>query len=1677
MKNFTLKKYLYCMLLLIFGSITQSKAQYITREITGSSFEVPSGVTEITIEAWGGGGKGGNRTNNGASGGGGGGAYSRSKVTVTPGQILEITIGQGSTNSSNTGGDTSVKYLTTNLVLAKGGNSVADNSNTGANGGSSANGIAINGIKYSGGKGANSTTNTGGGGGSSAGSLANGVNGSSSNGGIAPSNGGNGGNGGTNTANGSTGAIPGGGGGGCSKGNNGQGNPGYGGNGGNGKLLITYKKRIEVSGNNTIILNGNTTASTSDDTFFGEAGILNSITKTFTIKNAYSSGTLTVGSVVINGVNSSEFTISSQPSTLIGPNESTTFTVTFTPTSLGLKNARVRFSNNDPHDNPFEFSIQGQGTFAMGPGGIRNENLQLWLRSDMVNGTTSLPTDGSNVSTWKTLARGSDAIKPTKVRAPKFRNNTTYNINFNSVIDFTNNFNSQSSVYHDNDTTREYLKGTNGFYSQEMFVVMIPDVTITNSTPNMDLFCGDRNANSQEEDVTGIGLGSYSTRFNNEILSYCIGNNARYGVAQTVNSTYSITNAGIINTSQNVTNRGVNLLYNGVNVGETTVNASTFENISDSKYWIGRSEAWNGSFDGRIGEIITFSNRLTDNERSNVQSYLALKYGITLGTNGIATKYTNSSGSEIWNNTTNVGFNYNIAGIGRDDDSGLHQKQSKSSNNDALITIGLSDIFNTNSHNINTFSTDKSFLIWGSNGLNLNKSNQQITIDLGPSTVTTVTEIINRKWKIQETGGDVSTVKLSIPTSLFSSGFPTIDTNDAYVMIVASDANFTTNIEMIFMSSLGLNQICNYDFDDTKYFTFGVAKRVEQNSHITLDGINDYIKVGNFNNVNTAFTIMSWIRLDGNNVLNDERTIISKQNETEGYRLLIQTDNKIRIEWLKDGEYFNSVSNTVIPNGIWQNIAVTLSGGSVKIYINGTLDKTEILGSAPTANNSIFAIGGKFITKNNITHLFKGDIDEVRIWNLALNQTHIKYILNQEIEFVSPNNIKGKFISQAITKNDISTLAWSRLIAYYSMNSYIGTHLDDDSSFKNRGSMTIPDKIRIQNQTAPLPYQTQNDGEWSDIATWKNGNIQNLPYSLSIVDGKEITWNIVQTAHNVNSTGNKTLLALDIQNNSLNVSNDSKLEITHYLNLNGKIDLQGRSQLIQSINSDIDAQSNGFIERDQQGQSNKFNYNYWCSPVGAINNVSNNNNYTVNGVLRDGSDPNNPRNITWTTSLNGSPTSPITLSSYWIFKFQNLTPIYANWAAIGQNGTLSSGQGFTLKGSGATTSTQNLTFIGKPNNGAIKLDISPNNMNLTGNPYPSAIDATKFINDNINTTTGSIYYWEHFSTNNTHNLAGYQGGYAVRNLTGGTAPVSPAGISGLGSSNRTPKRYIPVGQGFYVIGSETGGEIKFNNDQRIFIKEDNTASNIMFRNSNNTDHFNYNGEDTIEEIENMKIRLGFNSYNGFHRELLLGFMEGNATENIDPGYDAIHLDDQQNDMYFLHDDTKLTIQGEGRFNINKSYPLGVKTHAAGTIEIRIDELENFDENQSIFIYDKSTDTYHDIRNSMLSIHLPQGIINDRFELRFINHRLNNDHFDMLNNKVTVSFTNNNNSIIIDNYSTDIKVEHILLYNILGQNIASWNVENEFQNNIQIPVKNVSTGTYIVRAETNVGTISKKIIIK
>lgn len=106
---------------------------------TSGSWTVPAGVFGVLVEAWGGGGGGSGNASNQIGPCGGGGAYGAAWASVTPGQVIDFTIGAGGAggayggNAGGNGGATSVTGALTMTV--DGGSGGQPNTGAGASGG------------------------------------------------------------------------------------------------------------------------------------------------------------------------------------------------------------------------------------------------------------------------------------------------------------------------------------------------------------------------------------------------------------------------------------------------------------------------------------------------------------------------------------------------------------------------------------------------------------------------------------------------------------------------------------------------------------------------------------------------------------------------------------------------------------------------------------------------------------------------------------------------------------------------------------------------------------------------------------------------------------------------------------------------------------------------------------------------------------------------------------------------------------------------------------------------------------------------------------------------------------------------------------------------------------------------------------------------------------------------------------------------------------------------------------------------------------------------------------------------------------------------------------------------------------------------------------------------------
>ena len=130
-----------------------------------------------------------------------------------------------------------------------------------------------------------------------------------------------------------------------------------------GSPVINYAvlaPEINIKGNSTSILINDVTPSLPDHTKFGSVDIsAGSRTRTYTIENT-GGAALTISGVTLGGSDAAEFSKTNPVLTTIPASGSTTFTVTFDPSTEGTKTATLSVASNDSDENPYLFTISGE---------------------------------------------------------------------------------------------------------------------------------------------------------------------------------------------------------------------------------------------------------------------------------------------------------------------------------------------------------------------------------------------------------------------------------------------------------------------------------------------------------------------------------------------------------------------------------------------------------------------------------------------------------------------------------------------------------------------------------------------------------------------------------------------------------------------------------------------------------------------------------------------------------------------------------------------------------------------------------------------------------------------------------------------------------------------------------------------------------------------------------------------------------------------------------------------------------------------------------------------------------------------------------------------------------------------------------------------------------------------
>ena len=490
--------------------------------------------------------------------------------------------------------------------------------------------------------------------------------------------------------------------------------------------------------------------------------------------------------------------------------------------------------------------------------------LQLWLKADA--GTSTI-TDWTSLTTWGDQSwNGYDAswwVSPTYI------NNSTTNLNYNPIIDFN--------------WTTQYLENlSNWAYSHSYFAIIIPDSqidwTLTGQVPfGFDCNSAVLNTWTCWFTFAWLTLWAFTAAINDEVITHAIWSSTGWRSAQIWTASYQSSKPMLINMNEKSS-------WDWTEISEKWIildnyDANTYQTLSTADYRIWMSTDWTYPFpyDWKIAEIINYDSRISILDKQKIESYLSLKYAITLNSwtqDYIASNWTTS----MWSTSSAWSYIYDIFGIGRDDASELWQIKSASVNNNNVITIeAIWEWTNINP----SFSDidDFEFLTIANN----NWWNTWTATDAPTNYYN-----LSRYWKVQETG-ELGTLNLDFDVWNTNYDIPDLSIWTNYYFVYDSDNdNLLSDETPISMTNTIWNiwQISWINLNNLQIFTIATqasTNNIPTDINISNNNINE--------NVAAWTTIWTLSTIDEDTLDTHTYTFVNWAWDTDNSRLSITTNS------------------------------------------------------------------------------------------------------------------------------------------------------------------------------------------------------------------------------------------------------------------------------------------------------------------------------------------------------------------------------------------------------------------------------------------------------------------------------------------------------------------------------------------------------------------------------------------------------------------------------------------------------------------------------------------------------------------------------------------------------------------------------------------------------------------
>jgi hypothetical protein len=300
------------------------------------------------------------------------------------------------------------------------------------------------------------------------------------------------------------------------------------------------------------------------------------------------------------------------------------------------------------------------------------------------------------------------------------------------------------------------------------------------------------------------------------------------------------------------------------------------------------------------------------------------------------------------------------------------------------------------------------------------------------------------------------------------------------------------------------------------------------NSAYSFNGIDNYIEVPHNATLapTTQMTLSVWVKPHGYYFGNyGGNYILSKGNDTnEGWYELgyaTSTQKFIYSSRYSGGSVSQNISSSQITLDTWYNIVGCYDGSKMIIFVNGVAEDTVYVTSALAINTESLFIGRHL--QNTNPYWVNADIDDIRIYNTALNNNEITALFNENqtsnclissYPFCgNANDVSGNSNNGTVIGATLTTDRFNNVDSAYNFNGtdqYI--QVLNNPTFNNLTNFSFSTWIYWQNSTWPYDY------------VFKKGNYNNYaPFQLSANADSTCSFWVHSSSNNATATSTDKL--------------------------------------------------------------------------------------------------------------------------------------------------------------------------------------------------------------------------------------------------------------------------------------------------------------------------------------------------------------------------------------------------------------------------------------------------------------------------------------------------------------------------------------------------------------------------